>query len=167
MEFYEVIEKRRSVRGYRPDPVEEEKLQRVLSAARLAPSAANRQPLKFLVIRDAALRTKLLEAYSQKWFAEAPVIVCACARPSEAWQRVDGKNYADVDVSIAMDHLILAAAAEGLGTCWIGASKPDKLRSILRVPPDLQPVALTPLGYPASPAKPTRRKPLDEIVEYR
>jgi nitroreductase len=167
MDFYEVVEKRRSVRGYRKDPVEEDKLQRVLNAARLAPSAANRQPWRFFVVRDAALRAKLLEAYSQKWFVEAPVIICACARPSEAWERGDGKSYADVDVTIAMDHLVLAATAEGLGTCWIGAFKPDRLRSVLGLPPDLEPVALTPLGYPAGAAKPTRRKALDEIVEYR
>ncbi|MHC5035116.1 MAG: nitroreductase family protein, partial [Planctomycetota bacterium] len=128
MDFYEVVEQRRSVRAYRDDPVEEEKLERILNAARLAPTAANRQPMQFYVIRDAAMRASMLEAYSQKWFAEAPVIICACARPGEAWQRVDGKNYADVDVTIAMDHLILAATAEGLGTCWIGAFKPDRLR---------------------------------------
>ncbi|MHC4592646.1 MAG: nitroreductase family protein [Planctomycetota bacterium] len=167
MDFYEVVEQRRSVRAYRNDPVEEEKLERILNAVRLAPTAANRQPMQFYVIRDAALRARMLEAYSQKWFAEAPVIVCACARPGEAWQRVDGKNYADVDVTIAMDHLILAATAEGLGTCWIGAFKPDRLREVLDLPPELEPVALTPLGYPAAQPAPTPRKALDEIVENR
>lgn len=167
MDFYEVVEQRRSVRAYRDDPVEEEKLERILNAARLAPTAANRQPMQFYVIRDAAMRASMLEAYSQKWFAEAPVIICACARPGEAWQRVDGKNYADVDVTIAMDHLILAATAEGLGTCWIGAFKPDRLRELLDLPPELEPVALTPVGYPAAQPAPTPRKALDEIVENR
>jgi len=167
MEFYEVIEQRRSVRAYRKDPVDEEKLKRVLNAARLAPSAANRQPLKLYVIRGEALRAKMLEAYGQQWFVDAPVIICACGRTSDAWKRSDGKSYADVDVAIAMDHLILAAAAEGLGTCWIGAFKPDKLRALLNLPKEEDPVALTPLGYPAAAAKPTKRKALDEIVEYR
>jgi nitroreductase len=167
MDFYKVVEQRRSIRAYRKDAVEEEKLERVLNAARLAPSAANRQPAHFYVIRGEALRAKMLEAYGQQWFVDAPVIICACARSSEAWVRGDGKSYADVDVTIAMDHLILAATAEGLGTCWIGAFRPDKLRAVLNLPKDLEPVALTPLGYPAAAPKPTQRKSLDEIVEYR
>ena len=167
MDFYDVIGKRRSVRAYSTDPVEDDKLERILNAARQAPTAANRQPLHFLVIRDAALREGLLEAYSQQWFAQAPVIICACARPDSAWTRVDGKNYADVDTTIAMDHLILAATAEGLGTCWIGAFKPDRLREVLDLPADLEPLAMTPLGYPASEPAPTGRKELSEIVDYR
>jgi nitroreductase len=167
MEFYEVIRGRRSVRAYRDEPVEEQKLQRVLEAARLAPSAANRQPWHFYVIRDGSLRDALLQAYSQQWLADAPVVICACARPSEAWHRSDGKSYADVDVSIAMEHLVLAAAAEGLGTCWIGAFKPEKLREVLDIPPELEPVALTPLGHPAQQPEPRARKPIERIVECR
>ena len=167
MDFYDVIKQRRSVRAFRKEPVEDEKLERVLDAARLAPSAANRQPWRFYVIRSVPLRARMLEVYPQQWFVDAPVIICACARTSEAWKRGDGKSYGDVDVTIAMDHLVLAASAEGLGTCWIGAFKPDKLRTVLGLPADLEPVALTPLGYPAAEAKPTKRKNLDEIVEYR
>jgi nitroreductase len=167
MEFYEVIESRRSVRAYASEPVEDEKLDRVLNAARLAPSAANRQPVRFYAIRDTELRSRLLEAYSQQWFVDAPVIICACARPADAWQRGDGKNYADVDVTIAMDHLILAATAEGLGTCWIGAFKADKLREVLDLPEGLEPVAMTPLGYPAAKPSPTSRKDIDGLVEIR
>jgi len=166
MDFYEVIKTRRSVRAYKNDPVEEDKLERVLEAARLAPTAANRQPLRLFVIRDARTRAKLLEAYSQQWFVDAPVIICACGRPSEAWTRVDGKCYADVDVTIAMDHLILAATAEGLGTCWIGAFNPAKLREVLDLPEELEPVAMTPLGYPAQEPAARPRKPLDEICKY-
>jgi len=167
MDFYDVIRKRRSVRAYRREPVEEDKLRRVLEAARAAPTAANRQPIHIYVVRNAGLRERLLEVYPQKWFANAPVIICMCTRPEEAWQRTDGKNYADVDATIAMDHLILAAAAEGLGTCWIGAFKPERLRELLGLPHELEPLALTPLGYPAAEPVPTPRKPLDELVEYR
>jgi nitroreductase len=149
--------------------VDEDALERILDAARLAPTAANRQPLHFYVVRDAAVRASLKEAYGQQWFVDAPVIVCACARPGTAWTRSDGKNYADIDVTIAMDHLVLAATAEGLGTCWIGAFKPDALRRILGIPPELEPVAMTPLGRPAdeAPPGPKPRKDLAELVEYR
>ncbi len=167
MEFYEVVKQRRSVRAYRDEPVEEEKLRRILEAAREAPSAANRQPLQFYVIRDESVRRELLEAYSQQWFAEAPVIVCVCTRDSEAWHRSDGKSYADVDATIAMDHLILAAAAEGLGTCWIGAFRPEVVRKVLGLPPELEPLAMTPVGYPDQEPSPTGRKPLEEMVDYR
>jgi nitroreductase len=166
MDFYDVIRGRRSIRAYRDTPVEEEKLKRVLEAARVAPTAANRQPIHFYVVRKREARRRLLQAYSQEWFAGAPVIICACARPSQAWSRTDGKSYADVDTTIAMDHLILAATAEGLGTCWIGAFNPERLREVLDIPAELEPVALTPLGYPAAEPAPTPRKPLDEICEY-
>ena len=166
MDFYDVVRRRRSIRAYRDTPVEKEKLERVLDAARVAPTAANRQPIHFYVVREKETRRRLLEAYSQEWFAGAPVIICACARPSQAWSRMDGKSYADVDATIAMDHLILAATAEGLGTCWIGAFNPERLREVLDIPADLEPVALTPLGYPATKPAPTPRKPLDEICEY-
>jgi len=167
MDFYEVMKSRRSVRAYKPDPVDEEKLGRVLEAARLAPSAANRQPLAFYVIRTPELRLALREAYEPKWFVEAPVIICVCAREAEAWRRGDGKSYADVDAAIAMDHLILAAAAEGLGTCWIGAFKPEPVRRLLDLPAGLEPVAMTPLGVPAESPELRARKELQELVQFR
>ncbi len=166
MDFHDVIRNRHSIRAYESRPVEEQKLRRVLEAVRLAPSAANRQPYVFYVIREENRRAGLLKAYSQEWLAKAPIVICACARPGEAWQRVDGKCYADVDVSIAMEHLVLAAAAEGLGTCWIGAFVPNRLREALELPDDLEPVALTPLGYPAQEATGTPRKSLEEIFRF-
>jgi nitroreductase len=164
MDFYEVIQGRRSVRKYKTDPVDDDKLQRILNAARLAPSAANRQPISFIVVRDDKIKRKLKDAYSQEWFYTAPVIICACALPDKAWKRNDGKAYVDVDVAIAMDHLILAAAAEGLGTCWIAAFKPGIVKEVLNIPDDLEPLILTPLGYPETIPEPTYRKPLNEIV---
>jgi nitroreductase len=164
MDFYEVIQRRRSVRKYEADPVEEDKLHRILNAARLAPSAANRQPISLIVVRDDKIKRRLKDAYSQEWFFTAPVIICACALADKAWKRNDGKRYVDVDVAIAMDHLILAAAAEGLGTCWIAAFKPGIVKEVLNIPDDLEPLILTPLGYPESIPEPTYRKPLNEIV---
>lgn len=164
MDFYEVIQTRRSIRKYKANPIEEDKLHRILNAARLAPSAANRQPITLIVVRDDKIKRRLKDAYSQEWFFTAPVIICACALPDKAWKRNDGRRYVDVDVAIAMDHLILAAAAEGLGTCWIAAFKPGIVKEALNISDDLEPLILTPLGYPESIPEPTYRKPLNEIV---
>jgi len=164
MEFYEVIKKRRSIRKYQDKPVEEDKLQRILEATRLAPSAANRQPWEFVVIKTEKIKKEFKKAYDREWFWQAPLVICACGLKNEAWKRFDGKSYLDVDIAIAMDHLILAATAEGLGTCWIAAFNPYEVKRILGLSDDMEPIVLTPLGYPAVSPQPTYRKPLKEIV---
>jgi len=166
MNFNELINKRYSVRTYRPDSVEEEKLQQVLHAACLAPTAANRQPIQFIVIRTAGREADLKRIYPREWFSKAPLVICACAVPSQAWSRMDNKNYSEVDVTIAMDHLILAATDLGLGTCWIAAFDPAAAREILGLPPGVEPIAFTPLGYPADSPKEKKRKVLSELVRY-
>jgi len=166
MEFFEVIQKRYSVRSYRRDPVEEHKLQQVLEAARLAPTAANRQPFQLIVISTAGRETELRRIYDRAWFVQAPVIICACAIPDKAWVRRDGKNYCDVDVAIAMDHLILAATDVGLGTCWIAAFDPAAAQEVLGLPNSVEPIAFTPLGYADNQLGPKRRKTLTEIVKH-
>jgi len=148
------------------EPVEDKKVQQVLEAARLAPTAANRQPFQLIVIRTAGREVELKRIYSAEWFCKAPLVICACAVPSRAWSRMDGKNYSDVDVTIAMDHLILAATELGLGTCWIAAFNPIASREVLGLPEDVEPVAFTPLGYPADQMGVKRRKPLSELVRY-
>ena len=112
MDFKTLIKTRYSVRAYKFDPVEKEKLLAVLEAARLAPTAANRQPFRLIVIETPKYKSKLLKIYNRDWFVQAPYVICACAVPSEAWCRRDGKNYADVDTTIALDHLILAAVLQ-------------------------------------------------------
>ena len=97
---------------------------------------------------------------------QAPIVICACGIPSEGWRRKDGKNYCDVDVTIVMDHLILAAANLGLGTCWVGAFNPVAAREVLGLPDDVEPIAFTPLGYPADNPEPRSRKSLKELVRY-
>lgn len=164
MDIYEIIKKRRSVRSYKSECVEEEKLKRILEAALSAPSAANRQPVCFFVIKNEKIKQQLKKAYNEEWFYTAPIIICACSIPEKAWKRGDGKNYADIDATIAMDHLILAATAEGLATCWIAAFKVPLVKSILNLPPGIEPVALTPVGYPSHIPEPTYRKPLEEMV---
>jgi nitroreductase len=167
VEFRELVVARYSARAYTPQPVEEEKLTRVLAAARLAPTAASRQPFHLIVIHTRGREAELRRIYDKDWFVAAPLLICACAESSLAWvRRRDGKNYADVDTTIAFDHLILAAADEGLGTCWVAAFDPDAARAILRLPAGVEPLAFTPLGYAADAPPPKIRKELGELVRY-
>ncbi len=168
MDFYETVRRRLSVRAYKPDPVPDGVLDRILEAGRLAPSAKNLQPWKFVVVRDPAVRRLLVPACrNQQFVGEAPVTVCACAVQSEAWGGMGGYWSAEaVDVTIALEHIILAAAAEGLGTCWIGAFVEEEVRKVLSIPEGVKPIALTPIGYPAREPKPRGRKPLDDIVVH-
>ena len=166
MDFNELIRKRYSVRAYNADCVEEEKLQEVLEAARLAPTAANRQPFQFIVIHTKGKETELKRIYEPDWFTQPPLVICVCATPAQAWSRIDKKNYAEVDATIAMDHLILAAADLGLGTCWIAAFNPTAAREVLALPDNVEPIAFTPLGYPADEPREKRRKPISQLVRY-
>ena len=166
MDVYEAIRTRQSVRRYRPDPVPDDVLNRVLEAMRLAPSAGNKQPWRFVVVRDAETREQLAEATNrQQWIAHAPVIIAACGWKERAYSKMGGYwNAMSVDVTIAFDHLTLAAAAEGLGTCWIGSFIEDEVRRVLGVPEEVTVVALTPLGYHDESPVPKTRKELSEIV---
>jgi nitroreductase len=166
MDFFDLINQRYSVRGYKSDPVEDEKLQQVLDAARLAPTAANRQPIQFIVIHTAGRESDLKRIYSADWFRKAPLVICACAVPSQAWSRMDKKNYSEVDATIAMDHLILAATSLGLGTCWIAAFDPEAAREVLELSEGVEPIAFTPIGYPSDRPRPKKRKPLSDLVRY-
>ncbi len=167
MNFIDLAIKRCSVRGYLDTPVEEEKINYVLEAARAAPSACNNQPWVFIVIKDPQSRRRLEKVYNRQWFFEAPVIIAACCDGSVSWKRKDGKDYGDIDVAIALDHLTLAAAEKGLGTCWIGAFDEREARTVLLLPKTIHPVAFTPLGYPASEEKKQKmRKQLNEIVHW-
>ncbi len=166
MEFFELIQRRYSVRVYEARPVEEEKLRKVLEAANLAPTAANRQAFRLIVIPTKGRERELKRIYSRDWFVQAPFVVCMCAVKPQGWVRRDGKNYAEVDATIAMDHLILAAADLGLGTCWVAAFDPQAATEVLELSEDIEPVAMTPLGYPADSWKPKRRKALSELVRY-
>lgn len=167
MEFYDVVRTRRSIRSYRPDPVPEEALSRILETARVAPSGSNRQPWKFIVVRDEKLRSRLVAVCGNQGFiAEAPVAIVACGYDID-YNRggyMGGMSML-VDVSIAFTHLILAARAEGLGTCWIGAFDNDEAKEILDIPEDVNVVAVTPLGYPKGDgfAETGPRKPLTDI----
>ena len=165
MDFHELVRKRYSVRAYESRPVEEEKIGRILEAACLAPTACNLQPFKVIVIPTKGREKELRRIYSREWFVQAPLVLAVCALPGDSWVRkYDGWNSAEVDATIAMDHLILAAAALGLGTCWVAAFDPVAAREVLGLPPGVEPVAFTPLGYPADTPKPRQRKPLADLV---
>ncbi len=166
MEFSDLIQKRYSVRKYKSKPVEEEKLQQVLDAARLAPTAHNKQPFKLIVIKTENNEENLKRIYPADFFVEVPLIICACTVLEEGWIRADGKNYAEVDTAIAMDHLILAATNLGLGTCWIGRFDLKAAREVLNIPENILPLIFTPLGYPDHEAIAKKRKTIDEIVKY-
>jgi nitroreductase len=165
MDLYEAIEKRYSVRSYQDKPIEDDKLQRVLTAGRDAPSARNRQQWRFVVVRDDALRRQVAEAAEQPFLAEAPVIVAVVGLTPEDTMYCDVPTD-PVDCAIAIDHMTLAAVAEGLGTCWIGHFKQDACRDLLGVPALAKIVELMPLGYPAVEQGAKSRKPLEEIVCY-
>ncbi len=166
MQFAELVHKRYSVRTYKPDPVEEDKLNQILEAARLAPTACNNQPFQFIVIHTVGRQAELRRIYNREWIVQAPLDICAVGIPAQNWVRRDGKNYNDVDVAIAMDHLVLQATDLGLGTCWIAAFDPAAAREILGLPDGAEPIAFTPLGYPAGEPRPKARKPLAELVRY-
>ena len=140
-------------------------LLKVLEAARLAPSAMNRQPYGFVVIENKETLDKLSSACNQTW--DSPMMIAICAFPKEAWVREDGEEYWKVDAAAAMSNIALQAYAEGLGTCWIVAFQEQKVKEILGINADFSVLALTPLGYPAEKKGPvTKRKSIDELVHY-
>jgi nitroreductase len=165
VDFFETIAGRHSVRGYKPDPVPDALLEKVLEAACMAPTAANRQPFRLVVVETKGREEELARVYGRRWFTQAPLVIAVVAVPGEAWRRVDDKPYDEVDATIAMDHLILAATALGLGTCWIAAFDPAAAREVLGLPDDVEPIAFTPLGWPDKAAAATDRRPLSELVK--
>ena len=164
MEFSEVIKKRYSVRSYLADLVPDDVLSQVLEAAIMAPTAANRQPFRILVIHTEDRELELQQIYPSEWFTQAPLLICVCSVSGKAWKRHDGKNYADVDAAIVMDHLILAAVNAGLGTCWVAAFDVPTARKVLNIPDEWEPVAFTPLGYAEGHARAKTRRPLSDLV---
>ncbi len=164
MDVFECISRRRSVRSYQDRAVEEEKLDRVLEAARLAPSANNRQNWKFVVVKDAEKRARLAEAArGQKFVAEAPVVIAACATMTDHIMTCGHPSHL-IDLAIAIDHMTLAARELGLGSCWIGAFHQDAVKEILDIPQQVEVIELLPLGYPTDWPSPTSRRDRDEIV---
>jgi len=167
MDALDAIRIRKSVRTYLNKTVEKEKLDAILEAGRLAPSASNRQEWRFVVVSDDETKRKIAEASNnQSFVGEAPVVIVACAETDGHVMRCGQACY-PIDVAIALDHMTLAAVEVGLGTCWIGAFDENRVKRILGVPADVRVVALMPLGYPSdSSAVHKKRLPINEIVKY-
>ncbi len=168
MDFEQLIQTRYSCRHYSPDPVDDQFLEKVLNAARLAPTAANRQPFQIIIIKTENKKEDLLKIYNRDWFVQAPFILAVCSIPDEGWVRhkYDNVNYSTVDAAIVVDHITLQAADLGLGTCWVGAFNPQQTRDFLKLPDSIEPIAFTPLGYPLDKPKDKIRKPLSDLIRY-
>jgi nitroreductase len=154
------------VRAYQPIEVEQAKIDQILEAVRLAPTAANRQPFRLILIHSRGREAELSRIYDKDWFVQAPIVICACGLDGESWIRDDGRPTTEIDVAIVMDHLTLAAASLGLGTCWIGAFNVDEARKILGIPDSVVPVLFSPLGYPADQLYVKERRPISELIKY-
>jgi len=167
MDVMEAIKKRYSVRSYKDIPVEEEKLLSILEAARLSPSANNKQEWRFIVVRDKKTIEKLSKASKNQIFIkEAPVVIVCCAKTDNHIMTCGQLCY-PIDVAIAIEHMVLKATEEGLGTCWIGAFYEEEVKKILNIPKEIRVVELLTLGYPKdSPPVSKNRLPLNEIVMY-
>lgn len=166
MDFLELTKKRFSARSYKSDAVEQEKLNNIVECARFAPSAVNYQPWHFLIIKSEEQQLKVQQCYNREWFADAPVYIVVCVDSSMAWVRKsDNKNHADIDAAIATEHICLAAAALGLGSCWVCNFDVEMLKSHFQLPPEKYPVAIVSVGYINElPKHSSTRKPVDEIV---
>jgi nitroreductase len=165
MEFYDVIKTRRSIRGYKSDPIPAEVLERIGEAVSLSPSACNLQPWEFRVITNPEIRAKICKLYSGEWLAEAPAIVVALGNSDTCWKRLEGTPIIDIDMGIAVEHLVLAAAAEGLGTCWICAYNVPKMNEALNVEAPWSVYAITPLGYPNTEPRELNRKNVEDVFK--
>lgn len=166
MDVITAIRTRRSIRSYLDRPIEDEKLEAVLEAGRLAPSASNLQEWRFVVVRDEGTRQKLtLAARGQRFVGQAPVVIVACALITDHVMPCGQVSY-PIDLAIAVDHMTLKAVEEGLGTCWIGAFDEGEVKRILGIPERVRVVVLLPIGYPARVPSSTPRKPKGETFVF-
>lgn len=167
MNFLDTCKTRESVRGYKPTYVEDDKLSYILETVRLAPSACNRQPWKFLVLKSADALARAAQCYDRDWFKTAPLAILCCIDHSQEWVRpADGKQHGTIDIAIAAEHICIAAAEQGLGSCWICNFDVDKASGLFDLPDKLEPAVLIPIGYSASEGiREKSRKELTEIVD--
>ncbi len=167
MEFDKLVTNRFSVRSYTNQQVDRDTILKILDASRLAPSAVNYQPWHFIVITQPENLIEIQEAYPRAWFREAPVCIIICGDHSLSWKRkADGKDFMDIDVAIAIDHLVLKATDLGLGTCWVCNFDADLVRLKLRLPESVEPLAIIPIGYTNEKKTTKTRKKIEEVVHW-
>jgi len=159
MDVFELINKRRSVRGYQDREIPDADLDKILEAARMAPSGFNAQSYRIIIVKNREAKIKLGELARQPYIAKAPVILAAVNLDLE-------DKYSPLDVAIMLDHVMLSACALGIGTVFVGVYHNDEIRKFLGAPEDSEVVALMPLGYPADKEIPKKRKSLDELVSH-
>ena len=164
MDFVDLVKARKSVRRYKPDPVPRDVVKRVLEAAILAPTWANMQGVRYVVVADPAAVAAVKEGIGQKWVASAPSFIVATSHEGASGKNKNGLPYYMLDVGICFQQLVLAATNEGLGTCWIGYFDENVVKTALNVPPKQRVIAITPIGYPDGEAKDTTRKPMQEVA---
>lgn len=163
---------RKSVRSFSNKEIDKDTISELLNAARLAPSAVNYQPWRFFICTTEEIKQRIVESYPRKWFESAPIYIVACADKSQSWKRGgDNKDHGNIDVAIAITHLILKATELGLGTCWVCNFDATILKDALNLDKVLEPVAIIPIGYPSTDIsieteQPKKRKSLDEITEW-
>ncbi|MHA1821115.1 MAG: nitroreductase family protein [Promethearchaeota archaeon] len=163
MEFKEVIKARRSIRNFKEKPVPDEIISEILESARLAPTWANMQGVRHIVVKDPAKVKKISKAIGQKWTERAPCFIIVAISPRDSGKNMNGLEYYPVDAAIHMEHIILAATEKGLGTCWIGYFNEKEVKNILEIPSKIRVIGITPLGYPNEKPNPQKRKPMSEI----
>ena len=161
--------RRYALRNYSSQPVPDEVLRYILEVARMAPSAVNYQSWQFVVVRDGILLQQLRKVYHREWFDTAPCCIVVCGNHNESWHRAsDGKDHCDIDIAIATEHIALAAAECGLGTCWVCNFDIEACAQLLQLPHGVEPMVLMPIGYPVNNEIPEKkRKSIDEIVQWR
>ena len=164
MDFLELVKSRYSCRDYQPRDVENEKLEYIMECVRYAPSAVNRQPWRFRIIKDDNDKARVQQCYNREWFNTAPLYILASVLHDEEWVRADGKHHGDIDIAIAVEHLCLAATAQGLGTCWVCNFDAALCKQLFSLPENEEPAVIIPIGYPAVPPTEKKRKPISEIL---
>ena len=170
LDVFEAIKKRRSIRDYTDEQVSDKDVERLIEAARWAPSAGNTQPWEFVIVKDAEMKRKLSDAaLNQTFIQKVPVVIVVCAdekRSSRIYGNRGEKLYSIQDTAAATENMILAAQELGLATCWVGAFQEKEVAKAVKAPKNVKPVAIIPVGYPAGKPSASQRRSVNEIVHY-
>jgi nitroreductase len=163
--FLDLVKQRYSCRSYQDKSVEKEKLDYVMECVRFAPSAVNKQPWMFRIVKNEDDKAKLQECYNREWFKTAPMYIICSILHDEEWVRSDGKHHGNIDIAIAVEHLCLAATEQGLATCWVCNFDAEKCKQLFAISDNEEPAVLIPIGYAADDQKEKKRKMIEDICK--